>query len=466
MRLWAFLFLVVLFLFAQGTSSASASDGDSGCFEGMSCRSVTVPLDWSGERKGTLELETRVSEGKGPVLLFLAGGPGQSATPLADYVQAMFQSLAPRYRVAVIDQRGTGGTAVRCRQVQRLYLSDLTLRPRSAVRACGKKLGNRRGFYSTTSTVRDIEAIRKEIGVAKMAVMGTSYGTYVAARYARAYPNRVSRLILDSVVPQENVDPYLRVHMRRAAKVLRRECGKRRCGFRSDPAVDLARLVAMPPHRGKVPGKSLRLRVDGPALLDWLTTVFSMNPSDVPVTARAIHRAARGDYRSLLRIADSARDSMGVQPAGSLSWGLHAATLCSDLRLPYRVGQGTRKSRSVASARSISSTHKRSFWPFDRATALGNGLAQVCQDWPRFKVTPPPKPGRIAQPVLFIAGQYDLSTPVEYARRELRRSPRGRLVVVPRAGHAIALRHQCSAQAVSSFLEGTLNGSPCRAGSR
>lgn len=460
----ASIFAVFLTVFmGLGASTASSSKPKPGaCPADMTCGKVTVPLDWTGKRLGKLKLPMRVTKGKGPVLLYLSGGPGQSTTPHTEYIRSWFDALAPEYRIAIMDQRGTGATAIRCDRLQRLFITDLTVRPRAAVRACGKRLGQKRAFYSTTSTVRDMEAVRKVIGTSQMAVMGTSYGTYVAERYARAFPKRVSRLILDSVVPQEDVDPFLRVHMRRAGKILRWECGKGRCGFRSDPAADLAKLVGKKPRRLKVPGKPIKLRVDGSALIDWVTTIFSFQPKEIPTFGRAIHRAARGDYRLLMRVAWDARQLAEPAPADDLSWGLHAATLCSDAGFPFSIGQGNRKSRSVASARYLSKVPRGHFWPFNRATALGNGIPQTCFDWQRTTVKAPPKPGRLIQPTLFLAGQYDLSTPIEYARRELRRAPKGKLVVVPKAGHAVAFQRRCSARAVSAFLAAKLKRDPCR----
>lgn len=449
--------LTALALFAP----AAAQAGESECPVGMECRTVAVPLDWSGKRKGKINLDVRVGEGSGPMLLYLFGGPGQGGADYAASIRDVFAKIAPDYRVAVFDQRGTGGTAIHCDRLQRRVLTDFTVRPRKAVRECARSLGSRRSSYSTTSTVRDIEAIRRAIGVKRMAVMGASYGTYVATRYARAFPDRVSRLILDSVVPQEDVDPMLRVHMRRVAKVLRWECVGGRCGPQADPAADLARLVRMPAHRGRVPGSNLRLRVDGPALLDWATTIMSFIPREIPAFARGIHRAVHGDYRPLLRAAGRARQMTGIQPARSLSWGLHAATICTDLAFPFSIGEGNRKSR-IAAARYLSGQRSRAFWPFDAATARGNGIVQACADWPQTRVAAPPRPGRIRQPTLLLAGQYDISTPVEYARRELRRAPRGRLVVVPEAGHAVAFQAQCAAEAVARFLYNDLSRNPCR----
>jgi pimeloyl-ACP methyl ester carboxylesterase len=45
-----------------------------------------------------------------------------------------------------------------------------------------------------------------------------------------------------------------------------------------------------------------------------------------------------------------------------------------------------------------------------------------------------------AVPVLLLAGDRDLSTPLPWAEREARLAPRGRLVVVHGAGHGVGLR--------------------------
>jgi proline iminopeptidase len=46
--------------------------------------------------------------------------------------------------------------------------------------------------------VEDIEALRKQLGVPKLALMGHSFGGALALEYAAAYPQHVSRLVLVS----------------------------------------------------------------------------------------------------------------------------------------------------------------------------------------------------------------------------------------------------------------------------
>ena len=59
-------------------------------------------------------------------------------------------------------------------------------------------------------------------------------------------------------------------------------------------------------------------------------------------------------------------------------------------------------------------------------------------------------------PVLLLNGDRDLSTPLEWARGELRRAPHGRLVVVQGASHSIQNRERGTQgrEAVARFLDG------------
>lgn len=434
------------------------------CPDGLVCGRISVPADRTGKLPGRFGLRYRVTAGHGPVLLLLAGGPGQSATGMVGQLAPWIGARAPGYRLAAFDQRGTGATAIRCPALQRRRLTDFTVRPPWEVRRCGKALGARRSLFTTTATVADIEAIRARLGVGRMDLMGISYGTYVASRYARRHPGRVRRLILDSVVPQEGVDPFLRIHLRRATVALRAACVPAACGRGFDPARTLHRVVTAPPRRVKVPGRDRPVRVDGPALLDWLTTVASFSRQKMGAFTVGVRQASRGDYRRLARLGAEVMAESGPTPPDSQSWGLHAATLCSDMRLPFPIRQGSETLRHRALARAASRITSRSTWPFDRATARGNGLLRACLHWPRTTVPPPPPPGRLKPSTLLLAGQFDLSTPVGYARRELRRVGRGRLIVVPGGGHSVSLRYPCAGRAVGRFLRGVLHGNPCRSG--
>ena len=48
--------------------------------------------------------------------------------------------------------------------------------------------------------------------------------------------------------------------------------------------------------------------------------------------------------------------------------------------------------------------------------------------------------GKVRVPTLLVSGDHDLSTPLEWAREELKLVPHGKLVVVPGAGHSTQSR--------------------------
>ncbi len=119
----------------------------------------------------------------------------------------------------------------------------------------------------------------------------------------------------------------------------------------------------------------------------------------------------------------------------------------------------TRRRRSRVARRSSGprsrATRRATSIPFDRATALGNGFVRQCLPWSPTAPTPLPRHGaKLQVPTLLVNGDHDLSTPLEWARKELALAPKGRLVVVHGAGHSVQSRAVSDAgrQAVARFL--------------
>jgi hypothetical protein len=234
----------------------------------------------------------------------------------------------------------------------------------------------------------------------------------------------VSRLVLDSVVPSWNVDPLQLVNMRHSAAVLRDVCAAQRCGF--DPARDLAAVV--------------RRYHDGPALLDMLVGL-SVGAPTFPGVPAALHAAAAGHPDALTALIARVHAADAVT-AGELSQGLHASALCADIPMPWGGPDTPLAARPAALARAVARLTPAQVWPFDRATAAGNGFIRTCLYWP-----PSPAPAGAGQhaelpriPILLLAGGHDLSTPLAGARAQAALAPDGRLFVVPTAGHSVQNR--------------------------
>jgi len=130
-------------------------------------------------------------------------------------------------------------------------------------------------------------------------------------------------------------------------------------------------------------------------------------------------------------------------PGLRLSQGLHASTLCADMPMPWGGPDTPVAARPAALARAVAGLTTAQVWPFDRATAAGNGFIQTCLYWP-----PAPAPAAAAAPrtelpsvpVLLLAGGHDLSTPLAGARAQAALAPDGHLFVVPTAGHSVQSR--------------------------
>jgi pimeloyl-ACP methyl ester carboxylesterase len=185
-------------------------------------------------------------------------------------------------------------------------------------------------------------------------------------------------------------------------------------------------------------------RHDGPQLLDAIVAESIAFPS-FPALLPALHAAAAGHLAALQRFI-AAVDRAQAAPAGELSQGLHESTLCLDLPPPWDPASST-ASRAALLARSARSLAPSRFFPFDRDTATGNGIARGCLEWPPTKPAsdPPAVPaGNPADqlprvPILLFEGERDLSTPMAWAREEAARAPGGRLIAVPGAGHSVQL---------------------------
>ena len=436
---------------AAGTAAAPSSPpprlydatpcpGVAGSGFGFTCSTLDVPLDRSGRTPGTLHLRVAASDRTGAprgVLLVLTGGPGEASLPLIDRIVGRAVAAEQEaYRIVVLDQRGTGAGALDCSSLQRqMGSSDLFPPTTAAVRSCAAKVGAHRPFFGTDDVVADIDALRRALGVDRLALDGISYGTYVGERYALAHPDHVAKLVLDSVVPHVGLSDLAVAEFRATARVLRAACG-------GGCVSDLAAVV--------------RRYHDGPRLLDALTTDSIVDPTfrqpiDVPLVLR---RARAGDTTLLGQFLATVH-TWNETPAGRLDQGLHASTLCADWRYPWGDSSAPLRGRAPALRRATAKLPAASLYPFDRATASGNGFVKQCLPWSPTEPTPVAT-GKITVPTLLLNGDRDLSTPLEWARDELKLTTHGKLVVVPGAGHSTQARalSNVGRAAVADFLLG------------
>ena len=268
---------------------------------GLLCSQVDVPLDRTGVVPGTVSLHVEtlppVGTPRGAIFL-IAGGPGQGSAHVFDLgsptAAAMYRYFFPGYTLVAYDDRGTGASGVlRCPGLQTSLSIDAET---GLAAACATSLGPLRDFYSTHEHAEDLEAVRQQLGVDKVALWGTSYGTKLAVAYALAHPDHVERLLLDSVVPPELPDPYEANVLRSMPAALSAFCAGGLCrsataDFAGD-VVTVANRLAAKPLTLKVlqPNGTRKIEhINGLALLSVVVDA-DLNPglaADLPAAAHA-----------------------------------------------------------------------------------------------------------------------------------------------------------------------------------
>ncbi|MGW2488051.1 alpha/beta hydrolase [Streptomyces sp. NPDC001606] len=193
-------------------------------YPSMQCASLRVPLDHANPAGRTISLAlSRVPHtaavSQGP-LLVNPGGPGGSGLALAGFVAAALpRSVAARYDVIGFDPRGVGasGPALDCAPRHFAPVRPDTVpataaveqanlkRAQSFAAACGRRHADVLPYMDTVSAARDLDAIREALGAPRISYFGYSYGTYLGAVYAKLFPQRVRRLVLDSIVDPSGV---------------------------------------------------------------------------------------------------------------------------------------------------------------------------------------------------------------------------------------------------------------------
>lgn len=439
------------------------------------CANVRVPLDRSGVVAGDVRLAVRrVQVGRRKVarrsqaVVFLAGGPGQAATPLLGEVAPLLKPLLTHRDLVTVDTRGTGRSSdlVVCPEVEALA-DTVGVDPRTLA-SCARRVGAAAPLYGTSDVIADIEAVRRAAGYERLLLVGVSYGSYTAQRYAAAYPDRVSGLVLDSPVDVVGYDPFALASFRALPRVMEQACRSGACrGVTAAPRTDLARAVARTPVSVRVDGGRGK-RVTTTIREDTLSALVSLGDFDLLLRAGAlasIRRAAEGDAQPLARLAreldliarpdDDTDPSAIAGAAGSLSTGIYVATTCRDTRYPWTDSTPLGAERLAMARAAVSAVPAAQRGGFGVAAIVDPWPVSACAWWPAapdtVAVPTPPE-----APTLVLSGREDSRTPTEVARAIAGRMPKASLVVVPGVGHsAITSGSRCVKRAIRAYAAGT-----------
>jgi pimeloyl-ACP methyl ester carboxylesterase len=442
----------------------------------FSCTTVPVPLSRTGLAPGTLSLslerkQVGSTQSKTAVLA-LAGGPGQAALPLGEFIaKALAPALGTR-DLLVFDQRGTGASdPLSCGALSSFSGGTASV----AFEHCALEIGPARGSYTTQESVEDIESIRQAAGYEKLVLYGTSYGTKVAEEYAERYPQHVESLVLDSVVLPDGPEPFSIPTFQAISSVLGELCSNNACaGITSNPLADIASLTAQlrkHPLSGSVydgSGHRHNFTLNESGLLGILQA-GDLNPALRALLPAAVRSALRNYPDPLLRLELLAEGLIPNVPGGrpveesseGIDEALFVTTTCEEMPFPWQrtAAPATRLAEATGALQALPSTD---FYPFDAATALNSSLISACAGWPDASAASV-VPGALPNvPTLIFSGAQDLRTPTSNARRVAALIPDAQLLVVPFTGHSVVGSDfsNCAALAITAFFGGA-SVQPC-----
>ncbi|MET7478369.1 alpha/beta hydrolase [Streptomyces sp. NPDC005648] len=182
----------------------------------LQCGKVTVPLDYTRPKAGTLDLAlarytSTARKKRGSVVLNFGGPGGAGVSELAADGED-FMDLTNEYDVVSFDPRGVGRSSpVSCgdgSDEAAAVLDDnadlgepraLLRELKKAADECARHSGPVLPHIGTVNAARDMDVIRQALGDRKLNYLGFSYGTRLGAVYAAQFPKKVGRLVLDGV---------------------------------------------------------------------------------------------------------------------------------------------------------------------------------------------------------------------------------------------------------------------------
>ena len=381
---------------------------------------LVVPERRSDAQRATLRVHyvrfpTTAEQPESPIV-FLAGGPGVSATLAAAGPRfALFQQMRGVADVVFLDQRGTAYAEP---HLDCPGSFDLPLGREANAKERGEITGAFVGAcaaawrgsvdlaaYNTRESASDLEDLRIALGAGRINLWADGYGTQLALDYLRLYPGRVGAAVLAGVEAPHQIyrlpgDVDLVFDRVADAVSVAPRLGSIFFDLRADVAGLLEQLETSP-ERVAVEGLAERVEVGRIDLESFLYARMATR-SGIAAIPRDVGRMLVGDFRELARRAAAVRRNVG-------SSAMATAMDCAS---------GVQRARLDSIAAEAVSALLRD--------VANLSLRAQCMAWPAFDLGPEYRaPIESSVPVLFVSGSLDPVTPAENAEEVLAGFPNG-----------------------------------------
>ena len=412
-------------------------------------------------RLAVARLRGSASSRRSDPVIYLAGGPGESALGRVLRIANERFIVDTRFiweqrDLILLDQRGIGLSKPRLEcpdyHRERAGLPELDLehdevqREVDALLACKRTLSERGidlSAYTPEAIAADVAELAAAMGYERYNLYGSSFGTMPALTVLRNFPDHVRSVVLDGVwPPQVNATETRHANAAAALEALFRRCeADAECSRRyPDLERELWQVVDGYETRPTTTWDSdpdssehFEVEVDGHFVL---RRMFESLRSDswIPYLPFLVHRIAGGD--------DKVADAF-IQPGtwrtasdNSAAW---AALLC------HAEGRFADLTRVDAD---------RAAYPRIADPEAGDLVPALCASW--LDPTTEPADGTpvaSAVPTLLLSGEFDPITPPPWADLAAETLSRSHTVVVPMGGHGVGLDTRCGRALVGAFLD-------------
>ncbi|MFI6500600.1 alpha/beta fold hydrolase [Nonomuraea typhae] len=418
---------------------------------GMECADLKVPADWRKPDGRTITLKvgrlkaTGRSEGS---VLIAYGGPGGPGIALTQRSAESWAGLRRRMELLTWDTRGYGeqfqglSTGLPCVWT-RIPLSPvprddaefgrLAAANRGYAETCRNKDPELFANMSSADHARDMEAIRRATGGAKLNYYGASYAGFYGQAYARLFPGKVRTMALDGTWNHSAADWSTELA---AMARTNEQFAARYFAWKGGGSARQWQSLISNADRTPIPAKSVPgVAYNGRDLQDLFLGLSRGGPPAWGKLAKAIDGARRGDASGFV-----------PERGGRYPDQLTGVTECTDWPRPA--------DRAALTAE-VNRLRKLAPSTGEAGTLAAGTLA--CTGWPA-GVTNPPAPLPKGLPPFLGSGAWGESDAVQ---RVVNQVPGSALVRHEGPGHTLYASNPCARAHIDRYLtDATLPPSP------
>lgn len=410
-----------------------------------SCASIEIPenREIKNGRKIQLHLAKVWSwnkNKKADPVLFLSGGPGQSAIETYLSVEGGLSQLVKGRDIVLVDQRGTGkSNPLHCDIDESLIFSEMSeALSADFLKQCLAGLEADTRYYTTTESIKDLELVRKALDIKQWNLVGVSYGTRKALTYAAMFPAAIRTMVLDGVVHQQeplglsheqNLQAALTLQFDACA--LQDACAKA-FGDVTTTMHKLLKAADKKPESITLPHPITGEPFEIVLSREVLTTVirmFSYSAETYRLLPLLLDLAGKGNYTPLASQALLVHASLNKM----IALGLDMSILCAE-DAPFFPEEDD--SEAFFSSKTMPALRQKS-----------------CEHWPHIPVDPTFKNAVHSDiPTLLLSGEFDPVTPPAFADKAAETLSNSTHLVAKGLGHGVFM-HGCMPFVIRDFIE-------------